>query len=230
MQVSLKVSGDYACFTAPEMRVERVSLPVMTPSAARNILHSIFWKPEIRYEVDEIAVLKPIQFLSIRRNEIQNVIPLASVRAWQADATTYEPYLVDSAGRDDVQGEHRTQRNSVILREVAYVIKARLLVNHPTPENNPAKYLDMYTRRVAAGQCFRQPYLGLREFAARFEPPTGDEPPIADSRDLGIFLYDLDYGAKWEAPKGALFAPARLVNGVLDARAMRENLYRKATA
>ena len=212
------------------MRVERVSLPVMTPSAARNILHSVFWKPEIRYEVDEIAVLKPIRFLSVRRNEIQNVIPLANVRAWQADPSGYEPYYVDSAGRDDVQGEHRTQRNSVLLREVEYVISARLLVTAPTPENNPAKYLDMYTRRAGGGRCFRQPYLGLREFAARFELPNGDERPIADDRDLGIFLYDLDYGAKWEAPRSALFAPARLVKGVLDVRAMRANLYRRADA
>ncbi len=228
MHVQLKVSGEFACFTAPEMRVERVSLPVMTPSAARNILHSVFWKPEIRYEIDEISVLNPIEFISVRRNEIQDVISLKSVRAWQADASTYEPYLVDSAGREDVQGEHRTQRNNVILRNVAYVIQARLIVNQPTPENNPTKYLEMYTRRVAAGQCFRQPYLGIREFAARFEPPSGGEQPIADNRDLGIFLYDMDYGAKWEAPKGALFAPARLVNGVLDVRAMRENLYRRA--
>ena len=230
MRIQLKVWGDFACFTAPEMRVERVSLPVMTPSAARNILHSIFWKPEVRYEVDEIAVLKPIQFLSVRRNEIQDVISFREVRAWQADPAKYQPYLVDSAGRDDVQGEHRTQRNNVILRDVAYVIRARLLIHQPTAENNPAKYLDMYTRRVAAGQCFRQPYLGLREFAAQFELPAGDERPIADSRDLGVFLYDMDYGARWEAPKGALFAPARLVNGVLDVRAMRENLYRKASA
>jgi CRISPR-associated protein Cas5d len=232
--ISLKTWGDFACFTAPEMRVERVSYPVMTPSAARGILEAIFWKPEIRYEVDEIAVLKGIQFVSVRRNEIQDTITVkgkAGVNAWMKDSSKFQPYLVDSAGRDDVQGENRTQRNSVILRDVAYVISARLIVKNPTPEDNPQKYREMFTRRVDSGQCFRQPYFGIREYAAHFEEPDGDETPIGETRDLGIMLYDLDFGpaaAKGVYPgKAALFAPARLENGVLNVAQMRANLYRK---
>src|SRR6266511_3329852 len=147
--VTLKTWGDFACFTAPEMRVERVSYPVMTPSAARGVLEAIFWKPEIRYEVDEIAVLKEIQYVSVRRNEIQDTITVRGkdgVNAWMKDASKFQPYFVDSAGRDDVQGENRTQRNSVILRDVAYVISARLIVKNPTPADNPQKYREMFTR------------------------------------------------------------------------------------
>jgi CRISPR-associated Cas5-like protein len=112
--ISLKVWGDLACFTTPEAHVERLSYPVITPSAARGILEAIFWKPQIRYELDRITVLKPIRFTSIRRNEIQGTITVkgaAGVNAWMKDPSGYEPYLVDSAGRDDVQGENRTQRN-----------------------------------------------------------------------------------------------------------------------
>lgn len=228
IEVSLKVWGEFACFTAPEMRVERVSYPVMTPSAARGVLEAIFWKPEIRYEIDRIAVLNPIQFISVRRNEIQGVIPARSVSNWRKNPASFEPYLVDSAGRDDVQGENRTQRNSVILRDVAYAITAGLVVKNPTPEDNPQKYREMFTRRIAAGQCFRQPYLGIREYAAHFVELDGHESPINESRDLGIILYDLDFGPKWNSKKSALFAPARLENGVLDVSKMRANLYKKA--
>lgn len=232
--VALKTWGDFACFTAPELRVERVSYSVMTPSAARGILEAVFWKPEIRYEVDRIAVLKEIRRISIRRNEIQGTVTVKGnqgVNAWMKDASKFEPYLVDSAGRDDVQGENRTQRNSVILRDVAYIISARLIVKNPTTEDNPQKYREMLARRISAGQCFRQPYFGIREYAAHFGVAHGDETPIPETRELGIMLYDLDFGpavAKGIYPsKTALFAPARLDNGVLDVVAMRANLYRK---
>jgi CRISPR-associated protein Cas5d len=197
-------------------------------------LEAIFWKPEIRYEVDEIAVLNEIQFISVRRNEIQDTITVkgkAGVSAWMKDSTKFQPYFVDSAGRDDVQGENRTQRNSVILRDAAYLICARLIVNRPTPEDNPRKYREMFARRVEAGQCFRQPYFGIREYAAHFEEPKGNETPIGETRDLGIMLYDLDFGppeAKGVYPQtSALFAPARLERGVLNVAEMRKNLYRK---
>lgn len=233
IRIILKTWGEFACFTAPEMRVERVSYPVMTPSAARGILDAIFWKPEIRYEVDEIMVLKKIQFVSVRRNEIQDTITVKGkdgVNAWMKDASKFEPYLVDSAGREDVQGENRTQRNSVVLRDVAYLIFARLIVKNPTPENNPQKYREMFKRRVDSGQCFRQPCFGIREYVAHFEKPEGNETPIAETRDLGVMLYDLDFGpasAKGIYPnKAALFAPARLENGVLNVAEMRRNLFR----
>lgn len=234
--LQLKVWGDFACFTEPSMRVERVSYPVMTPSAARGILESIFWKPQIRFEIDRILVLRPIQFVSVRRNEIQDTVSVrgaAGVSAWMKEPATFTPYFVDSAGRDDVQGENRTQRNSVILREVAYIVEARLIVLHPTPEDNARKYEEMFNRRASSGQCFRQPCLGIREFAAHFALPEGNESPAPETRDLGIMLYDLDYGSA-AAPgvypkKQALFAPARLAAGVLDVAAMRANLFKRAT-
>ena len=160
--ISLKVWGDLACFTTPEAHVERLSYPVITPSAARGILEAIFWKPQIRYELDRITVLKPIRFTSIRRNEIQGTVTVkgaAGVNAWMKDPSGYEPYLVDSAGRDDVQGENRTQRNSVLLRDVAYLLEARLIVKNPTPADPPAKYREMFTRRAAQGQCVRDDHL-----------------------------------------------------------------------
>lgn len=233
--ISLKVWGDYACFTAPEARVERLSYPVITPSAARGIFEAIFWKPQIRYELDRITILKPIRFASIRRNEIQGTVTVKGpngVIAWMKDPSGYEPYLVDSAGRDDVQGENRTQRNSVLLRDVAYLFDARLIVKNPTPADNPVKYREMFTRRATQGQCVRQPCLGLREFAAFFALPDGTERPAAETRDLGVMLYDLDFptdgppGAR--PPESAFFAPARLEDGVLDVAAMRQNLYRRA--
>lgn len=232
----LKTWGDLACFTAPEMRVERVSYLVMTPSAARGILEAIFWKPQIRYEVDKIAVLKPIQTVSVRRNEIQGTVSVAGkegVKAWIREPSKFRPYLVDSAGRNDVQGENRTPRNSIILRDVAYLVSARLIIKKPTPEDNAQKYHEMFVRRASSGQCFRQPYFGIREYAAYFALPDGTEEPVAETRDIGIMLYDLDFqenvsppGTK--APNYALYAPARLENGVLDVAKMRANLYRKA--
>ncbi|OIR18600.1 CRISPR-associated protein Cas5 [mine drainage metagenome] len=233
--ISLKVWGDFACFTTPEARVERLSYPVITPSAARGILEAILWKPQIRYELDRITVLKPIRFMSVRRNEIQGTVAVkgsAGVNAWMKDASDYEPYLVDSAGRDDVQGENRTQRNSVILRDVAYLLEARLIVKVPSPENPPAKYREMFARRASQGQCVRQPCFGIREFAAFFALPDGSETPAEESRELGVMLYDLDFptdgpvGAR--PPESALFAPARLEKGVLDVTAMRRNLFRRA--
>lgn len=233
--VSLKVWGDLACFTAPEARVERLTYPVITPSAARGILEAIFWKPQIRYELDRIVVLKPMRFTSIRRNEIQGTVAVkgaAGVGAWMKDPARFEPYLVDSAGRDDAQGENRTQRNSILLRDVAYLLEARLIVKNPTPADSPAKYREMFTRRVAQGQCVRQPCLGIREFAAFFAPPDGSETAIDESRDLGVMLYDLDFPTEGPAgarpPGSALFAPAKLERGVLDVAAMRRNLYRRA--
>jgi CRISPR-associated protein Cas5d len=165
--------------------------------------------------------------MSVRRNEIQGTVTVKGkdgVNAWMKDPSKFEPYLVDSAGRDDVQGENRTQRNSVILRDVAYLISARLVVKQPTAEDNPQKYREMFTRRAASGQCFRQPYFGIREYAAHFSEPDGTEKPIPETRDLGIMLYDLDFGPAEAVgvypQKKALFAPARLEGGVLSLEKM----------
>ncbi len=221
--ISLKVWGDYACFTVPESRVERISYPVMTPSAARGIVEAVFWKPQITYRIDRILVLNPIRFTTIRRNEIQGTIPVKGtqgINAWRKDPSSYRPYLVDSAGRKDVQGENRTQRTTTLLKDVAYVIEAEMTVKNPNTEDNPTKYREMFERRARNGQCVRQPSFGIREFAAFFGLPDRSEEPASESRDLGIMLYDLDFpgdgppGAR--PPSSALFAPARLENGVLD--------------
>ena len=223
--VQLKVTADLACFTRPEMKVERVTYPVMTPSAARGVLEAVLWKPEFVWHVRRITVLKPIRYVSIRRNEVQGRVSTTDVQKWIGDPTTFEPYFADSAGREGAQGENRTQRNTLALRDVAYVIEASVAQPRGfSATDPPIKYREMFQRRVEKGQCFQQPYLGLREFAvSRFESPRGDEqsdPELLDAGefDLGWMLFDLDYRA---APPQPLFAPARLNRGVLDADAMR---------
>lgn len=237
--IKLRAWGDFACFTAPEMHVERVSYPVMTPSAARGVLEAIFWKPQIRYEVDEIAVLKPIQFISIRRNEIQDTISTKAINRWRNEPSTFTPYFVDWTENEGKQAgmrrgfNNRSQRNSVILRDVAYRITARLIIKHPTADDNLQKYRRMFFERAESGQCFRQPCLGIREYIAHFALSDGSERPVQDTRPLGNMLYDLDFpecvsppGTK--PPRYALFAPAKLENGILNVCMMRENVFRKA--
>ena len=175
--LSVKVFGQYACFTRPEFGVERVSYEVMTPSAARGVLEGIFWKPEITYQILEIHVLKPIQRFSILRNEVSS---------WQSDRSAKDPdfhYFAD----DD-----RTQRHTLCLRDVAYIIKANInLKSHA--DAHPAKYRDQFRRRVARGQCHHQPYLGTREFSAFFEPPTESDHAIDRTDELGLMLLDMDF-------------------------------------
>ena len=185
--VKLKVWGDYACFTRPEMKVERVSYDVITPSAARGILEAIYWKPEMRWVVDRIYVLKPIQFTHIRRNEINCKIPVRNVSAAIKGKETSLGIAVEV---------HRQQRAAMILRDVCYGIEAHIKVlQHNGPENKPeAKHLDQFRRRVEKGQYFHHPYLGTREFPADFEPAT-EFPPCPESlrgeRDLGYMLHDI---------------------------------------
>lgn len=238
MKIELRIWGELACFTSLGTQVERVSYAVMTPSAARGVLEAVFWKPEIRYEIDSVAVLRPIEFISLRRNEIQDTVSVSGgqgVRAWMQDPSGFRPYMVDSAGRNDVQGEHRTQRNSTVLRDVAYHICGRMLVKQPNNEDHIRKYGEMFNRRSEKGQCFRQPCLGIREYAAFFSPATGQEKPIAETRDLGIMFYDWEFPETQPDSRGtrpasaALVAPAKLENGVLDVAAMRENLFREVT-
>lgn len=201
----MEVAGDYACFTRPEMKVERVSYDVITPSAARAIYSAIFWKPAIRWQIRRIEVLNPILWASVRRNEVTNV---ASPRSTGI-------YIEDS----------RAQRAGLILRDVKYRIYAefefipvdkRSSVRNPAPEwltdeeekelyrqaeaksdEKEAKYAAMFDRRATKGQCFMQPYLGCREFSCSFRlvkrPEEEPDRPIEDSRDLGFMLYDMDY-------------------------------------
>ena len=188
--VKLHVWGEYACFTRPEMKVERVSYDTMTPSAARGVLEAIHWKPAIRWIVDRIRVLKPIRFENLRRNELGHKMSPANVRkAMKEGATTLHAVIEDD----------RQQRATTLLRDVAYVIEAHFaLTQAAKADDSEAKHLSMFNRRASRGQCFHRPYLGTREFAADFElviddMPTSSLPPDQRNRDLGWMLHDVDY-------------------------------------
>jgi CRISPR-associated protein Cas5d len=207
--VRLKVSGELACWTRPENKVERVSYECMTPSAARNILDAICWKPEMRWVVTRILVLKPVRFQSIRRNELQSKIAPGSVRKWMSDPGSYQP-LAAGAG-EDTDG---TPRNTLALRDVSYVIEAFPHVYQPTADDTPTKYMAMFNRRVEKGQCFHRPALGCREFAASFELPDESQ-PIPDSIPIGLMLYDIIFRDSGENNR-AIFFQAAIENGILD--------------
>jgi CRISPR-associated protein Cas5d len=178
--LEVKVWGDWACFTRPEMKVERVSYPVMTPSAARGVLESIFWKPEFSWQVREVCVLKPIRFFSVLRNEVNQVASPNTAKGWRDKGGGY------------FADEDRAQRHTLALCDVAYVIKADLTLK-PHADANPAKYRDQFRRRVARGQYHHTPYLGCREFAASFGEPRAADRPLPLTLDLGLMLFDLDY-------------------------------------
>lgn len=178
--LEVKVWGDFACFTRPEFGVERVSYEVMTPSAARGILEAILWKPEFRWLVREIRVLKPIGHYSILRNEMNRTQSEHTARSWGESGGGY------------YADEDRAQRHTLCLRDVAYIIKADIQLK-PHSGDRPAKYRDQFRRRVKRGQCFMQPYLGTREFSAFFGPPDGEEQTIDLSDDLGLMLFDVEF-------------------------------------
>ncbi|WP_036293113.1 type I-C CRISPR-associated protein Cas5c [Methylosinus sp. PW1] len=215
--LKLHVWGERACFTRPEMKVERVSYDVMTPSAARGVVEAIHWKPAIRWIIDRIHVLKPIRFESIRRNEVGSKIAESSVRSAMRSGRLDELVtLVD---------EDRQQRAATVLRDVAYVIEAHFeRTSKWGPQDNDAKHIDMARRRARSGQCFQRPCLGAREFAADFELIEGEPPPaISESRDLGFMLLDIDFSAG----SRPVFFRAEMIDGVIepprmeDARAKR---------
>jgi len=204
--VTLKVWGDYACFTRPEMKVERVSYDFITPSAARGVLEAIYWKPAIRWVVERITVLNLIRFENVRRNELGHKLPLSSITKAMKDGTSPVQTFIE----DD-----RQQRAAMILRDVAYRIEARF---EPTEKWNPVvesdgKHLDIFNRRVAKGQCFHRPYLGCREFPADFGPDDGEMPheSFRGERQLGFMLHDLDY----ENGMQARFFRAVMQDGVI---------------
>lgn len=204
----LELSGDYACFTRPEMKVERVSYDVMTPSAARACFEAILWKPAIRWQVRKIEVLKPIRWINLRRNEVASVVSTRNVETAM------------KAGRGDLGlyiEEDRQQRAGLFLRDVAYRIHAELeFLRERDPDASPAKYQEMFERRARRGQCVNQPYLGCREFAAAFrliEDPDKEPAAIPETRDLGFMLHDLDF-ANPSDPQPRFFR-AQLENGVV---------------
>ena len=208
------VTGDWACFTRPEMKVERVTYDCMTPSGARGILEAIYWKPEIVWRIDRIHVLKPIRFINIRRNEVASVISSQTADAARRSGSGSLSILVE----DD-----RQQRASILLRDVAYVIEAHFdLVASPPDRDRMdelAKHHGIAKRRMSAGQCFYQPYLGTREFPTDFrwietheEIPSSELPQDQRNQELGYMLYDIDHGSV-RTPR---FFKASLKDGVLE--------------
>jgi len=235
--IILKVWGNNACFTRPEMKVERVSYDVITPSAARGIVEAIHWKPAIRWIIDRIHVLEPIRFENIRRNEVSSMTKPSSVTSAMKKGDLRELiFYVDD-------GDNRQQRASVILKglkeaspsfnstsssgKVAYVIEAHFeLTEHAEESDNEGKHIDMFRRRARNGQCFYQPYLGTREFSANFEliEDRADIPlcheELQGEKDLGWMLWDIDF-RNGMTPH---FFRASMTNGIITVPAPSEVL------
>lgn len=206
----LKVWGDYACFTRPEMKIERLSYDVITPSAARAIFEAILWKPAIRWRIHKIEVLKPIRWISVRRNELASVVPIGSVKSAMKSGTGHLGQYIE----DD-----RQQRAGRFLQDVAYRLYATfdVLPDKAGPDDSAGKFCGMFERRARQGQTFHQPYLGCREFSAHFDWVDSDDPaqerPIAEDRDLGWMLYDMDYSQPEPMPR---FFNAKIIQGVME--------------
>lgn len=208
MPISLEVWGEFACFSRPEMKVERVSYDMMTPSAARGLLEAIFWHPGLRYVIDRIQVCAPIRTMNLRRNEVKATISARAARTVM-ERGRGELYL---ATPEEIQ-----QRAALLLRDVRYVIDAHFnITDKAAPGDNPGKFQDILKRRISRGQFYHQPCFGCREFPAQFKQCT-ERPPCPEElrgeRDLGYMLWDMDYSDPENiAP---LFFRARLVDGVL---------------
>lgn len=208
--IRLKVTGDFACFTRPDLKVERMSYPCMTPSAARGVLEAILWKPEFQWYVRRIIVLKDIKFTSIKRNEIKKKQILGG-----------NPICIDALTTTG-KPENRVQRNSIVLKDVAYIIEASIFVDEDIirktkDSKHPAtvkKYRTMFERRVSKGQCWHQPYLGTREFAANFSMPTEEDTPLPITYPIGSMLYDIYYDKKGKVTP-VFFYDAVIDNGIL---------------
>ena len=205
--IQLEVWGEYALFTRPELKAERMSYDVLTPSAARGIVEAIYFHPGLRWHIDRIYVLNPIRFVSIRRNEVKSKIPAATARA-AAQGGGQPLYL--AASQDIVQ------RAPLVLRDVHYVIEAHFtMTDAAAPGDNPGKFQDIVTRRMEKGKCFHTPYFGCREFPARFRPWGGGPiPAIDETRDLGLMLYDFDYSDPQNIEP--TYFRARLEHGVIN--------------
>lgn len=200
----IRISGPLAIFTRPELKVERISYPVITPSAARGCLEAVFWKPAIAWRIHRIAVLNPIHWTSFRRNEVSNrqTVPKESVIK---DGGVAPSQFAD---------EDRAQRNTIALRDVAYVIDASFdITDKAGPGETSGKFASMFKRRLEKGQHFHQPYLGCRECIADVEPASDDDVPIAEDRDLGLMLFDIDFSRPKRRP---LFYQATMKQGVIE--------------
>ena len=205
--IRMEVFGDYALFTRPELKVERVSYDVMTPSAARGIVEAVFWHPGLRWHIDRIHVMNPIAFTNIRRNEVKETVSAKAVSSVLSG--TSRPLYINA--RESIQ-----QRASMVLTNVRYVIDAHFtMTDKASPTDNEGKFIDMTRRRLERGQCFHQPCFGCREFPAHFRAwQGGDVPTIDETRSLGIMLYDMDFTNPRDIKP--MFFLAELKNGVME--------------
>lgn len=211
MPIQVEVWGDYACFTRPEMKTERVSYDVMTPSAARGLLESIYWHPGLRWVIECIHVCSPIRFTNIRRNEVKDVISARAVKSVMEKGNGIDELYL--ATTESIQ-----QRAAMVLKDVHYVIDAHFdMTDKAAPGDNPGKFQDIIKRRLERGQCYSMPYFGTREFAAHFARCTELSPcpeELLGERDLGWMLWDMDYTDPQDIkPK---FFRAKLVDGAMD--------------
>lgn len=206
MSVKMEVWGEYACFSRAELKVERASYDIPTPSAARGMLESVYYHPGLKWHIDRIHVLNPIRFVNLRRNEVKSKILASSI-------------LSEINGRPGScidRGADIQQRAAMMLRDVHYVIEAHFdMTDQAASSDNPGKFQDIIKRRLRRGQCFQQPYLGCRECTAHFQLWEGDPiPAIGESRDFGLMLYDMDYSDLQNIQP--MFFRARMENGVID--------------
>jgi CRISPR-associated protein Cas5d len=215
----LEVSGDYACFTRPEMKVERVSYDVITPSAARAVFEAILWKPAVQWHIRKVEVLKPVRWMNLRRNEVASVVSVSNVKSAMTKGTGQLGLNIE----DD-----RQQRAGLFLRDVAYRLHADMeFIQTRDQQGNARKYEEMFERRAQKGQCVNQPYLGCREFAAHFrlvEDPEKEPPPIGMDEKLGYMLHDLDFSDPSD-PQPRFFR-AEVKGGVMEVPELEHNTLR----
>lgn len=207
MSIKVEVWGDYACFSRPELKIERCTYDCITPSAARGILDAVFWHPGLVWVIDKIYILSPIEFTNIRRNEVKS--KLLSSKAKTAMSGKNVDLFIDTTS--DIQ-----QRAATVLKNVHYVIEAHFdMTDKANQSDNPGKFQEMMKRRLCKGQCYHQPYLGCREFPAKFRLWEFDTVPTVDiTTDLGLMLYDMDYSDKNNITP--MYFRAKIQNGVLD--------------
>jgi CRISPR-associated protein Cas5d len=203
---AVRIRGEYACFTRPEFKTERLSYEILTPSAARGVLEAILWKPAIFWHIRRIRLLSPVQFIQFKRNEVNSRVITARAASASRSGGGIDNYFAD---------QDRAQRNTVALRDADYAVDAEMVMtSRAGSDDNPRKFDEMFRRRLERGQFHMQPYLGCREFPAILDPYTGDPPPLElESRDLGLMLHDIRYSAKGNE---AVFFNARLDKGVVE--------------
>ena len=212
--VRVKATGEFACFTRPDLKVERMSYPCMTPSAARGVLDSILWKPEFQWYVRKILILKPVKFFSVKRNEINS-------------KQSRIPIVIDELDKRG-KPKYRAQRNSIVLKDTAYIIEASVYQKELDKKNPPKKYVEIFRRRVRKGQCWRRPYLGTREFSAEFFEPDVKEKPIPDTFPIGSMLFDIFYDENGK-PAPLFFYDVAVKEGILDCEVPENDRLRNST-